>query len=182
MSEPFFIIMTLQEAKKELYALRNGIMADYLRKAGDAHPYIFGVSLAQIIELARTIGHDGALARALWNDGKCRESQILALTIMPAEDVDLDFVKTIIADIPNVEIADIACHRLLRNLPFAWQLAEENAAADNTLRQYIALRLLVNLDAIGKIKNHSDLVRIVEVMPDSPQFAAMKQDLLSPED
>ena len=175
--------MTLQEAKKELYALRNGIMADYLRKAGDAHPYIFGVSLAQIIELARTIGgHDGALARALWNDCKCRESQILALTIMPAEDVDLDFAKTIIADIPNVEIADIACHRLLRNLPFAWQLAEENAAADNTLRQYIALRLLVNLDAIGKIKNHSDLVRIVEVMPDSPQFAAMKQDLLSPED
>ena len=182
MSEPFFIIMTLQEAKKELYALRNGIMADYLRKAGDAHPYIFGVSLAQILELARTIGHDGALARALWNDGKCRESQILALTIMPTEEVDIDFAKTIIADIPNVEIADIACHRLLRNLPFAWQLAEENAAADNTLRQYIALRLLVNLDAIGKTPNRSDLVKIAEKMPDSPLFAAMKQDLLSPED
>ena len=182
MSEPFFIIMTLQEAKKELYALRNGIMADYLRKAGDAHPYIFGVSLAQILELARTIGHDGALARALWNDSKCRESQMLSLVILPPKDVDFDFAETIIAVIPNVEIADIACHKLLRNLPFAWKLAEVNAAADNSLRQYIALRLLVNLDAIGKIKNRSDLVRIVEVMPDSPQFAAMKQDLLSPED
>ena len=101
---------------------------------------------------------------------------------MPTEEFDIDFAKTIIADIPNVEIADIACHRLLRNLPFAWQLAEENAAADNTLRQYIALRLLVNLDAIGKIKNRGDLVKIVSGMPDSPLFAAMKQDLLSPED
>lgn len=182
MSEPFFIIMTLQEAKKELYALRNGIMADYLRKAGDAHPYIFGVSLAQILELARTIGHDGALARALWNDSKCRESQMLSLVILPPKDVDFDFAETIIAVIPNVEIADIACHKLLRNLPFAWKLAEVNAAADNSLRQYIALRLLVNLDAIGKIKNRGDLVKIVSGMPDSPLFAAMKQDLLSPED
>ena len=74
--------MTIQEIKKEFFAMRNGMLGDTLRKAGMPYAVIFGLNIPQLGEIARRAQEDtaerDALARELWADTKVRESRLLA--------------------------------------------------------------------------------------------------------
>ena len=54
-----------QNVKRRFFALRNGIIADTLRRAGDPHTIIFGLTLPQLREVAEATGKDDALAALL---------------------------------------------------------------------------------------------------------------------
>ena len=131
----------LQAIKHRFYAMRNGIVADTLRRAGAEYRVIFGVNLPQLKEIASDIGYDAVLARELWANVSTRESVLLAPMIMPAEEFTIDEARRWVASAPSVEAVDVLCLRLLGRMPFAAQIAEECLVSDSRIMQYAAMRL-----------------------------------------
>ena len=131
----------LQAIKHRFYAMRNGIVADTLRRAGAEYRVIFGVNLPQLKEIASDIGYDAVLARELWANVSTRESVLLAPMIMPAEEFTIDEARRWVASAPSVEAVDVLCLRLLGRMPFAAQIADECLVSDSRLMQYAAMHL-----------------------------------------
>lgn len=135
----------IQNIKRRFFAMRNGIIADTLRKAGSPYRMIFGLNLPQIQEIAASIGKNAAIAESLHADSPTRESQLLAPMIMPADEMTLEKSLEWIRTSPSDETTDVLCHRLLRHLPFALEIAEA-AITDGTPRgRYGGVRLMWNL-------------------------------------
>ncbi|MDE6157359.1 MAG: DNA alkylation repair protein [Muribaculaceae bacterium] len=137
----------MQTVKRRFFAMRNGIIADTLRKAGSPFSIIFGLNLPQIADIAEMTGKDTTLAEQLWSNNTTRESMLLAPMIVEAESFTYDDARRWVLSVPALEVADILCHRLLRHLPFAWELAEDLCGSDAPLAGYTALRLAFNLVA-----------------------------------
>lgn len=132
--------MELREIKQQFFALRNGLLADTLRKqASIPHKLIFGLNIIQLRELASTIGKDEVLATALWADFDCRESRLLAPMILPSPNPEW------LQEIRTPEEADILCHSSLRHHPDAQAIALSAINSPDPLRRYSGLRLLLNL-------------------------------------
>lgn len=135
----------MQTVKRRFFAMRNGVIADTLRKAGSPFRIIFGLNLPQIVDIAAGTGTDAALAEELWHNSTTRESMLLAPMIADRSAFTRADALRWVADIPAQEVADILCHRLLRHLPFAWDLAEELCDSDSPFAAYTSLRLAFNL-------------------------------------
>ncbi|MDE5839480.1 MAG: DNA alkylation repair protein [Muribaculaceae bacterium] len=132
--------------RKEFFALRNGMIADTLRKGGLEQKYIFGLQIPQIKEIAlkyRPEKDDEAclLAQALWTDRECREARLLACHIMPPGSITKDEAAKWAEDTASREESDILAFRLLRHLPFAAEIAEEVKAKGSWLNEYTAIAI-----------------------------------------
>lgn len=138
----------MQTVKRHFFAMRNGIIADTLRRGGSPFRIIFGLNLPQLVEIAASTPHSAALARRLWENSSTRESMLLAPMIFPQEEFDIDTAIAWAAQIPSPEVADILCHRLLRHLPYSIDLAGTLCTSDDEMKRYTGLRLLFNL--VGK--------------------------------
>lgn len=133
----------LQTVKRRFFAMRNGVVADVLRKGGSPFRIIFGMNLPQLVEMATEIGCDAELAGQLWRNVSTRESMLLAPMLFDAEAVDCDRAAAMAAESPSAEVADVLCHRLLRRMPGAYDLACRLAGAeDDEMSRYCAMRLL----------------------------------------
>ena len=135
----------MQTVKRRFFAMRNGVIADVLRKGGSPFRIIFGLNLPQIADIAAEVGTDDALGEALWANSTTRESMLLAPMLMNRETFTCEHAREWIAGIPAAEVADILCHRLLRFEPYAPALAEELAASEAEMDRYVAVRLMFNL-------------------------------------
>lgn len=129
--------------RKEFFALRNGMIADTLRKGGLEQKYIFGLQLPQIKGMAerfmpKTEEEAAILARALWRDRECREARLLACHLMPAALMAKDEAMEWAEDATTREEADILAFRLIRYLPYAEEMAENLANSDSQLKKYTA--------------------------------------------
>ncbi len=132
----------LQQIKRRFFALRNGVIADTLRKGGSPFRIIFGLNVPQIADIARETGPDEDLARALWNNTSTRESMLLAPMLMDPAAVTPERAAGMIDRSPCAEVTDMLCHRLLRHAPDAFQLACGLARSQSDMRRYAAMRLL----------------------------------------
>ncbi len=138
----------MQNVKRRFFALRNGIIADTLRKAGDPHHVIFGLTLPQLVEVAQATGQNKCLAQLLWDNSTTRESRLIAPMLMPVAEFSFDEAKTYISQVQCVEEADILCHRLLRHSDFAFDIIELYSHDDvPDMQRYLAIRLAFNLVA-----------------------------------
>ena len=136
----------MQTVKRRFFAMRNGIIADTLRKAGSPFRIIFGLNLPQLVEIAGEMGKDMELASKLWANTTTRESMLLAPMLVDAGTFSIEQAREWIADIPCAEVSDILCHRLLQRMPDAWRLAESLSEEPvGKWNDYTALRLLFNL-------------------------------------
>lgn len=144
--DPAFSAM--QNVKRRFFAFRNGIIADTLRKAGDPHHIIFGLTLPQLKEIADVTGHDAELASALWNNVSTRESRLLAPMIMPADSFSRQTADKWVSEVVSPEEADILCHRLLRHTSYALDLIDVFSDSEKDLERYAALRLMFNLVSV----------------------------------
>lgn len=135
----------VQEIKRRLYALRNGIVADSLRKGGLDYKMAFGLNLPQIVEVASEIEPDRELAETFWADDRTRESKLLAPMIYPREAVTRQRASEMLRQTLTTEVADVLCHRLLRHLPFAMEVAADAVADADELVRYGGFRLMFNL-------------------------------------
>lgn len=132
-----------QRIRKEFYALRNGLIADTLRKGGLEQKYIFGLQLPQIKGIAerfrpQTDDEAAELARSLWSDRECREARLLACHLMPPALTGKEEAARWAEEAATREEADILAFRLLRYLPFASEIAATLDASDDTLKKYTA--------------------------------------------
>lgn len=135
----------MQEIKRRFFAMRNGIVADTIRRGGLQYKMIFGLNLPQIVEIAESLPQSQELAEELWNDSRTRESMLLAPMIYPRDTLSRERAAEMLHEAPTTEVADILCHRLLRHLPFALEIAVDAATADSEMHRYGAFRLMFNL-------------------------------------
>jgi len=135
----------MQRVKRRFFAMRNGLLADRLRRPGGAFRIIFGLNLPQIAEIAAEFGPDAELARRLWENTSTRESMLMAPMVMPLQDVTKAAACDMLDSSPDVEVTDVVCHRLLRRLPFAMDVVRECASSGRDLTRYGALRLAMNV-------------------------------------
>lgn len=160
--------MELREAKQQFFALRNGLLADTLRKqCALPHKLIFGLNIIQLREIATAAGKDGALAEKLWADSDCRESRLLAPMVLPEPDLQW------LAEVRSPEEADILCHASLRRHPEAEMAAAKATRSENPLMRYAGIRLLINLLPAATETARKSL----ESLPDSPLTAGVARQL-----
>ena len=135
----------MQMLKRSMYAMRNGIVADALRKGGCPHKMVFGVNLPQLAEIARDFGKNREVAELLWADTSTRESMMLAPMLVPDGEFSLDDAMRWIDSCHSREAIDILCLKLLRLRPFALDLLRELVNDADPMRHYAGLRLMCNL-------------------------------------
>lgn len=141
----------MQSVKREFFALRNGVIADVMRRAGSPFRIIFGLNLPQLVEIAGRIGEDAELSQLLWENRSTRCSMLLAPMIMPREGLTMGRAAELVEESPSVEVVDVLCHRLLRHLDFAENLVEELMESAQDMNRYAGLRLAFNLLNMGKM-------------------------------
>ena len=129
----------MQRLKRRFFAMRNGITADALRRAGQPFRVIFGLNMPQLREIAGEFGPDEELARELWANRSTRESMLLAPMLIKPDGFSEGIVW--LSESPTPEVTDILCHSLLRHLPDAEKIAYEAAASTDAMTRYGAIRL-----------------------------------------
>lgn len=135
--------MTLQEQlrtiRHDLFAHRNGVVADALRRAGDPHRVITGCQLADIRVIASQFTPDISLATALWADRNHREGRLMAIMLMPREQFRAELATQWLNDLMSTEEADVLAWRLLQHMPDADTLLE--TTSDNPVVNHCLNRL-----------------------------------------
>lgn len=138
--------MDINDIKRRVYAMRNGVAADVLRRGGAPYRMIFGVNIPHLAEIAAEIGKSVGTADILWADSGVRESLILATMVHPPELMTPEKARTWLGQAPSAEIVDMLCHRIIGRMPYAAELAAYMARhSDNDLSRYAALRIYFNL-------------------------------------
>lgn len=163
----------MQKVKRRFFAMRNGVIADTIRRAGFSYKIIFGLNLPQIAEIAADFAPDPELAASLWADVRCRESRLLAPMILDPEKLDAGSALALATDVNTTEVADILCHRLLRRRPdLAEGLTASLLATGDPLQAYTALRLWLNILAAippGSPESATLTVRLNSLLPTLPE-------------
>ncbi len=152
----------LSEIKKDFFAYRNGVMADALRKSGDPHAVIMGCMLVDVVTIARRYEPMVALASALWADVKHRECRLAAPVLFPPAEMTAEQALEWARGVQSEEEADVLCHRLLRRVASAEEVACTLLADECRLVQYAGLRLVVNLLADGTVTSRNAIAVVVE--------------------
>lgn len=132
----------MQQIKRRFFAMRNGIIADTLRRAGSPFKIIFGLNLPQLIDIANEFGPDKALSETMWANNTTRESMLLAPMLMPHDEITETEASKWIEESPSTEIIDNLCHHLLRHTTFSFELADKLCRSDSDKAHYAAMRLL----------------------------------------
>lgn len=140
----------IQIIKRRFFAMRNGIIADTLRKAGLDYRMIFGLNLPQVVEIADEQPHEAVLAEEMWADRRTRESMLLAPMLYPRGEMSGDTARRWLAEAPTVEVADVLCLKLLRYVDGAFGMAVDAMTADRDMTRYTALRLMFNLLSLAQ--------------------------------
>jgi len=131
--------------RRRIYVMRNGIVADSLRRGGCPHRLIYGVNLPQLTEIARETGVSAELAQLLRADKDLREARLMAPMLYPVEQLTREDASAWARESRWSEDADILCFKLLRRAPFAAELADELCADADRLCRYTGLRLWFNI-------------------------------------
>lgn len=132
--------------RRDIYLMRNGILADSLRRSGCPYRLIFGVNIPQLNQITAAVGPSEELARAMLADGDLREATLAGFMLYPVEAITVGEARRLVSEkVRWSEDADILCHALLRRAPFAASLASELAASERRLDRYTGLRLYMNI-------------------------------------
>lgn len=135
----------MQELKRRFFAMRNGAVADSLRRQGAPYRIIFGLNLPQLVEIARDFGPDAELANSLRENLTTRESLLIAPMLYPVENLTAEKALKWLTESPTTEVVDVVCLKLVRHMPGAPALVELLACSAEPLHRYAALRLGANL-------------------------------------
>lgn len=140
-------VTPMQNLRRRMYVMRNGVLADSLRASGCPYRLIWGLNLPQLTDIARETEPSRELAVALWHDTELREARLMAPMLYPAAELTYDEALAMARDVRWAEDADILCFKLMRHTPYAARLAARLAADDAPLMRYTGLRLYFRLVA-----------------------------------
>ena len=136
----------MQQIKRHFFALRNGIIADTIRKAGYDYKIIFGLNLPQLKEIAQSTSINKELSLMLRANVTTRESLLLATMLYPVESLTFDDAVSWAEECQTTEVSDILCHTLLRRFDEAERLCKVLVGGSSIMGRYTGLRLLLNLN------------------------------------
>ena len=102
----------INEIKKELRASMNGILSARMREAGMPFHLIFGTELPRLRSIADEFSRDADLARQLWQQN-IRETRLLAIMLMPAEDFSVETANRWAETLKTAEEAQVMAMMLL---------------------------------------------------------------------
>jgi 3-methyladenine DNA glycosylase AlkD len=104
----------------------------------------FGVPMARMKVLAKTLGTDHALAAELWASG-WYEARIVASMVDDAEAVTSEQMDVWCDDFDNWAIVDTVCFNLFDRTAHAWSKVDQWAASDREFTKRAAFALLWSL-------------------------------------
>lgn len=139
------------EIIKSFYSFRNGAVADSLRKEGSPFKRIFGLLLPQLIQIASNYSKDLDLALQLWSEEDSRESRLVAILLIPADNISKEKLMVFINDIKTIEEADILAFKVLRNISYAESLYNDLSCekeSSNNYSEYLIEMFRKNLEAL----------------------------------
>lgn len=131
----------MQTLKRRFFAMRNGLLADQMRRAGSNFRIIFGLNIIQLNEIAADYGHDAEFASALWANTTTRESMLLAPMLWSVDDFNYEGAIRLCHEVTDAEVADIVCHKLLKRRDDVITIIDAIINAEQPILRYIALRL-----------------------------------------
>ena len=135
----------MQTVKRRFFAMRNGLLADQMRRAGSKFRIIFGLNIIQLNEIATDYGHDAELAAELWGNHTTRESMLLATMLWREDDFSGEDIMALCDEVPDTEVADMVCHKLIKKRTDAEEIVNALYAKESPLMRYISLRLALPL-------------------------------------
>ena len=139
----------LKQIKRSFRLRMNGVAAQSMRQKGLDYHINWGLSLADIQELAAEYGKDYDLAIELWKEN-IRECKIMAAIIMPPERMLPEIVDVWMEQTHSQELAEQTVFHLYQHLDYAPVLAFEWLASENELFQIAGFHLLSRLFSRGQ--------------------------------
>lgn len=135
----------MQLVKRRFFAMRNGVLADQMRRASSPHRIIFGLNILQLREIATEFGHNTELAAALWANVTTRESRLLAPMLWRPDDLTADELVAMVKQSESTEVADNLCFELLKRRDDAQYIVMQLIDDELPLVRYAALRLILGI-------------------------------------
>lgn len=130
-----------REIRARFRTRMNGIVSENMRNKGVGYHVNWGISLMHLREMATEYEKDLHVALELWKDN-VRESKIMALLLMPAEEFTMDLAEVWIESLPTQEMAEMAAMLLFHQLPYAPELAYQLVAHTHPLHQILGYNML----------------------------------------
>ena len=109
----------VEDVLAELRALSTEHDRVNLARFGIDAPQAFGISMAHLQNLAKTLGRDHALAAALWDTG-WHEARLLTAFVDDPALVTPDQMDRWCRDFDNWGVVDTLCFKLFDRTPHAW--------------------------------------------------------------
>nr|CDL66645.1 unnamed protein product [uncultured bacterium] len=141
----------IRQIKSDFFSLRNGEIADTLRKAGNPYKIIFGLQMPQLEQIAAKSGKSVELAEWMWANDSTRESKMFATMVYPIEEFDLAKAEEWALEAESFELIDTLCFRLVRYINGSEELVHKYIESTEKKMRYFAFRLALNLLILRKI-------------------------------
>ena len=139
---------TLKEIKKSFFLRMNGETARSMREKGVSYHINWGISLPDLRQMAERYPKDFNLAVALWKE-EIRECKILALMLMPPEEMLPELVDIWMEQTHTQELAELSAFYLYQYLDYAYVIAFEWIATTNEMKQICGYNILSRLFTKG---------------------------------
>lgn len=114
----------VEQVLARLRALADPTRLAGMARYGIATEHAYGVTVAELREVAKELGRDPDLAAALWDSG-VHEARILASLVDDATLVDDGQFERWAAGFDSWDLCDQVCQNLFRHAPPAWRKAVE---------------------------------------------------------
>ncbi len=140
-----FYLHILNEIKRS----KNGLAVDAMKKKGLVYKTSWGVSIAQLREIASKYKKNHLLALKLWNKG-WRESMILATMLDEPDKIDERQMDFWIKSATTFELVDQAIFNLYAYSKFAFVKAMEYCCGKTLLINYAGIQLIGRLARVDE--------------------------------
>ncbi|MDB5050005.1 MAG: hypothetical protein JWO30_3076 [Fibrobacteres bacterium] len=122
------IVMSADEVVKRLRKSGSQKTIDGMARYGIPSTRAFGVPMGAMLKLAKEVGKDHALAKALWTTG-WYEARMMSSLVGEPEKVTAAEMTAWAADFDSWAICDTVCFKLWDQSPLAWKMAPKWAAS-----------------------------------------------------
>ena len=142
----------IKQIKRSFRSAMNGPVSQSMRDKGTLYKLNWGVALPKLREMAQQYTPSYELAIELWKE-PIRECKLMALMLMPPEDMPMEVVDIWMQQTHTQELAEVAAVQLYQHLSYAPLLAFKWMASADALPQITAYTLLGRLFMKGMEPN-----------------------------
>ncbi len=159
--------MTADEVLAALRALADPSRLAGMARYGIGTGEVWGVTVAELRAMAKTLGRDHELAEALWDSG-VSEARILASLVDDPAMLDDEQFERWAADFASWDLCDQVCQNLFRHCPQAWDKARKWSRRTEPFVKRAGFTLMAGLAVADK---RADEARFVAFLTDVARTA-----------